>query len=131
MFAIDSQSGIITLTRNLTDQPNGSLSYDLDLSVKDNGRPSKSARAQLPVSIEPPQNSPPSFSGSLSTAAVPEDAAVGDVIFNITVWDDDGDNVTTHIKGKAASFFSVSGTTVTLAKQLDFEKEAFHVCILR
>ncbi|XP_041349470.1 protocadherin Fat 4-like [Gigantopelta aegis] len=130
MFKIDSRLGIITLAEKPTDQANVSSYYDITVSVRDNGNPSKSSRALIKVTIQQILNSPPSFNESLSTISIPEDTAVGDAIFNITVWDGDGDNVTVHIKGKAASLFLVNGSMITLMKQLDFEKEAFHLCIL-
>ncbi|CAG5120721.1 unnamed protein product, partial [Candidula unifasciata] len=87
VFTIDPNTGVIT-TRQRLDRETVSL-YALTVTATDNGKPSRSATAEISVTVKDVNDNKPEFSKYKYEGSVSEDALPGFKILNITAVDKD------------------------------------------
>ncbi|XP_046548575.1 protocadherin Fat 1-like [Haliotis rubra] len=78
---------------------------------------------------EPPVFLTP-WPGVVTQIDVPEDAALGKVIFSVEAKDPD-DNVTYDVVGDSKDIFSMNGSDLSLLKELDYETQRLHGVLIR
>lgn len=125
VFSIDPDTGIIT-TRQRLDRETVSL-YALTVTATDNGKPSRSATAEISVTVKDVNDNKPEFSKYKYEGSVSEDALPGFKILNITAVDkDEGINgqvrYTFEGGNDGGGAFSIDNQGwIRLAKEIDRE----------
>ena len=125
-FAINAHSGIITLTKKLDREQVGC--YELEVTAKDNGEPSLSARASVTITVEDVNDNPPFF--KQKTYYVQENKPVGSIVARIEADDRDiGDNANLEYfiinDGEIENIFYLDSSTgeLELRRELDYETQ--------
>ena len=123
-FLIDRSTGIIRLNKRLDREKVGC--YELEVTAKDNGNPSLSAKASVTITIEDVNDNPPHF--KQTTYYIQEDKPVGSIVARIEADDDDiGDNANLEYfiinDGEIENIFYLDSSTgeLELRRQLDYE----------
>lgn len=116
-FALDKESGLLTLTRPLdfeTEQ-----THVLDIKAQDEG--SLSASFQLEVQVEDTNDSPPLFRPASFNLTVPRSAPEGSHLLHFNLSDADSaqvQNLTVSLSGDSADLLIVVGDEVTLKRAI-------------
>jgi protocadherin Fat 4 len=121
-FAINKDTGIITLNKNFTVSKVGS--YNLVVNATDgtvNDTDRRKAFASVTVNILPVNTSPPTFVNAPYSFTVSETAAPGCLVGYVSATDVDGDSIQYTLSDD--DYFSVDQTSgaITVAKELDMD----------
>ncbi|KAA0721886.1 Protocadherin Fat 4 FAT tumor suppressor -like protein 4 [Triplophysa tibetana] len=128
-FSIDEETGVITVAAPLDREDKDE--YNLDITARDQGRPSRSTSITLDISITDINDNAPIFSKQQYEVTVSEHALVGADVLNVTAVDkDEGSNavVTYHIirqePPSTPPIFSIDAVTgsIHLAEKLDYSR---------
>ncbi|XP_048242201.1 cadherin-23-like [Haliotis rufescens] len=129
MFLVDPVVGSLwmTATPDADTQTGGTSRYDVILSAEDGGQ--RSIQATQTIHVTNTNDNPPTIWASAFHHEIPEDTAVGAVVFTLEVKDIDLDTVTSSVT-EGADLFSFDGTSVTTTGVLDFENERCHTVLI-
>ena len=125
IFSILS-SGDLMLKKNVDREENSQ--YNLTISAKDNGSPSRSNIIRLTINIEDVNDNTPMFTQKKYVVEVKEDVGVGTVIGTVTAHDSDagknGEVTYRLIQGNRMRKFSLNSKTgeVSIKEPLDYEE---------
>ena len=127
-FSIDTFSGVLTVSKKLVAQ-----AYTLTVKVKDQGRPSQQAQAQVKIVVEDSDYSHnyPKFSDPIQVIKVAENVEVGKSVFQVSVISDSSTSkgvVYSAIFGSGLPYFEVDEATgvIKTAAPLDRETHAVY-----
>ncbi|KAG7471220.1 hypothetical protein MATL_G00122070 [Megalops atlanticus] len=135
-FHLDSSSGALSTSRPLDRERKAR--YALTVVARDHGTPSLSSTTTVEVTVLDVNDNSPRFESGSYTVEIPEDAAVGSLVLEVTASDEDeGSNsqVLYFLSSESRGMFSVDAGTgrITTAAALDREKRAtysFLVCAM-
>ncbi|XP_046559784.1 protocadherin Fat 4-like [Haliotis rubra] len=129
LFLVDPIVGSLwmTATPDADTETGGTSRYDVIISAKDGGE--RSIQATQTIHVTNTNDNPPTIWASVFHHDIPEDTAIGDIVFTLEVKDIDLDTVTSSVT-EGADLFSFDGTSVTTTGILDFESVRCHTIVI-
>ncbi|XP_067654493.1 protocadherin Fat 4-like [Haliotis asinina] len=129
LFLVDPVVGSLwmTTTPDADIQTGGTGRYEVIITAKDGGE--RSTQATQTIHVTNTNDNPPTIWTSVFHRDIPEDTAIGDVVFTLEVKDIDLDTVTSSVT-EGADLFSFDGTSVTTTGILDFESVRCHTVVI-
>ncbi|XP_072333062.1 protocadherin Fat 4-like isoform X2 [Scyliorhinus torazame] len=133
-FTIGNTTGVLTLVRSLDFEMDSD--YSLLIYAQDGGWISKTGSITVVVRVEDVNDNPPTFSGNVFFATVPENSPCGTTVFKVNATDNDSG---THAEinyafedGHTEVFFIDSQTgIITVQEILNFELHQFYEVTVR
>jgi hypothetical protein len=128
-FAVDSLTGVITVTESL-DFDRGVTLYQFTVLATDTGFPPVSSTSQVRVRVTDVNDNPPEFTNSLFSFTVEEDTLVPSAVVSFAASDiDSGAGGQVQFSLEGTNTFSINPTTglLSLTRSLDFETNRSHV----
>lgn len=133
-FSIDAISGELRVSDNLDrDKATGGVEYyNVTVQAKDGGDTAQSVERTVTILLLNVNDNPPTLDTPTSLVTVPENKAVGDVIFNFTSGTDiDGDDVTFSVVGGDFAFFEAANGSLRVLQGFNYEEKTMYNVILR
>ncbi|EDO46189.1 predicted protein, partial [Nematostella vectensis] len=130
-FTIDSTGFVLSKTPLDYET---TAAYQLTVTARDGGSPSKSATAQVKITIINVNDNVPSFVSPAQVTSIPEDVAINTHVVKLNATDSDGTPLTFDIvEGNAGSSFKIdqSSGLISVAKRLDRETTANYTLVVR
>ena len=101
------------------------------MAADDEGTAQRSVNGTVRITLSNVNDNPPTFINYESVVVVAEDVPLGNDVRVFDVKDNDGDTVTLTLVGGDVDDFSMSGTTLRIAKKLDYEQSSFHTLVIQ
>lgn len=134
-FAINSSTGVISLTRSLDRET--TKYYDIIVTVSDHGSPKLTTQINLGIAVTPINEFKPNFTKDVYNVTLNEDVAIGTTVLTLTAHDSDSDSqgdITFEIvDGNKANMFLLGAKTgdIVLKKRLDYELQSSYSLLIR
>ncbi|XP_071116137.1 protocadherin Fat 4-like [Haliotis cracherodii] len=121
-FHIVPETGELRVASTL-DIDTGVSSYEIVVKAVDGGPTPQEVTATQKVKVDAANDNAPIFDTPMYMTAVDEPATVEAAVLNVAVTDVDGDPVSLTLTGASLSFFDLSGTTISIKQNIDYETD--------
>ena len=130
-FAIDENSGLITLSGGLNFE--STQSYSLIVTAQDFGSPSLSSTAFVVVTVIDENDNRPVFMPDSDEIQLDEDTPIGTLLYTAQAMDSDGNTQLVYsVVSNQTQLFSIGASSGNLLLQqtLDYEQDTLHVVLI-